>query len=43
MYVVGQQRSLGKAGKPTAPEGDAPELPPLPQGNVPPAADPATQ
>ncbi|MBI5784923.1 MAG: type II secretion system secretin GspD [Rhodocyclales bacterium] len=43
MYIVGQQRSLGKAGKPTSPEGDAPELPPLPPGNVPPAGAPATQ
>jgi general secretion pathway protein D len=45
MYIVGQQRSLGKAGKPTAPESEAPELPPLqprlqPQ---PPAAVPAGQ
>jgi general secretion pathway protein D len=43
MYIVGQQRSLGKVGKPTAPEGDAPELPPLPPGNVAPAGVPAVQ
>jgi general secretion pathway protein D len=43
MYIVGQQRGLGKVGKPTAPDGDAPELPPLPQGSVPPAGAPATQ
>ncbi|MBI4997751.1 MAG: type II secretion system secretin GspD [Rhodocyclales bacterium] len=43
MYIVGQQRSLGKVGKPTSPDGDAPELPPLPQGNMPPADSPATQ
>lgn len=43
MYIVGQQRGLGKVGKPTAPDGDAPELPPLPQGSVPPAVVPATQ
>jgi general secretion pathway protein D len=43
MYIVGQQRGLGKVGKPTAPDGDAPELPPLPQEIVPPAGAPATQ
>jgi general secretion pathway protein D len=34
MYIVGQQRTLGKAGKPTAPDGDAPELPPLQPDNA---------
>jgi general secretion pathway protein D len=43
MYIVGQQRSLGKAGKPTAPESEAPELPPLPPRLQPPAAAPAGQ
>lgn len=52
MYIVGQQRSLGKAGKPAALEGDAPELPPLPPEpelplplpeSVPPVDSPATQ
>lgn len=43
MYIVGQQRSLGKAGKPTAPEGDAPELPPLPPVNSAPADNSAGQ
>jgi general secretion pathway protein D len=43
MYIVGQQRGLGKVGKPTSPDGDAPELPPLPQGNVQPVGAPATQ
>lgn len=43
MYILGQQRGLGKAGKPTAPEGDAPELPPLPPDGVPPTGVPAAQ
>lgn len=38
MYIMGQQRGLGKAGRPTSPESVAPELPPLHQ---PPAAEPA--
>lgn len=43
MYIVGQQRSLGKAGKPTAPDADAPELPVLQPANSAPAADSAAQ
>lgn len=45
LYIVGQQRSLGKAGKPTAPESEAPELPPLqPRLQLqPPAVAPAGQ
>jgi general secretion pathway protein D len=43
MYIVGQQRTLGKVGKPTSPDGDAPELPPLLPGNAPPTDIPAAQ
>lgn len=43
MYIVGQQRTLGKVGKPTSPDGDAPELPPLLPGNAPPTGIPAAQ
>jgi general secretion pathway protein D len=43
MYIVGQQRGLGKTGKPTAPDGDAPELPPLPPTISVPAGNTAPQ
>lgn len=33
-YVVGQQRTLGRPGKPTAPDSGVPELPPLSEGDA---------
>lgn len=40
-YIVGQQRGLGRAGKPVTPESEAPELPPLEPVGQTPATSPA--
>lgn len=43
MYILGQQRGLGRAGKPVTPEPPSPELPPLPQRTQPPAVAPVIE
>lgn len=43
MYILGQQRGLGRAGKPVTPEPPSPELPPLPQRTAPPVVAPVIE
>jgi general secretion pathway protein D len=43
MYILGQQRGLGRIGKPVAPESITPELPPLPPRAPRPATGPVTE
>jgi general secretion pathway protein D len=43
MYILGQQRGLGRVGKPVAPESVTPEMPPLPPRAPRPPAVPATE